>query len=60
MPLKGLDVYVGRKVCICTIHRLRRANCGSVYTSRDNPRILCAIHGSRVSKGVKYKFMDNP
>ena len=25
-----------------------------------NPWIARAIHGSRVSKGVKYKFVDNP
>ena len=26
---------------------------------RDNPWISCAIHGSCVSKGTKYKFADN-
>ena len=45
-------IYVGRKAWICPIHGLRCANHGS---------ILCAtIHGSRVSKGAKYKFADNP
>ena len=31
-----------------------------IHTLRDNPWIARAIHGSRVSKGAKYKFADNP
>ena len=31
-----------------------------IRTLRDNPWIARAIHGSRESKGTKYKFVDNP
>ena len=31
-----------------------------IHTLHDNPWIACAIHGSRESKGAKYKFADNP
>ena len=46
------SIYVGHKVWISAIYVLHCANHGSV---------LCVtIHGSRVSKGAKYKFVDNP
>ena len=31
-----------------------------IRTLLDNPWILCAIQGSHVFKGAKYKFADNP
>ena len=53
------SIYVGRKVWICAIRGLR---CEKpwIRTSCKNSWISCAFHGSRVSKGAKYKSMDNP
>ena len=44
------NVYFGCKVRISTIHRLRCTNHGSV--------LHATIHGSHISKGAMYKFVE--